>query len=424
MCCFSQLSHLSESLSQIIRVDPFSLFPKEVSLKVLGFLDAISLGKAAQVSRGWRELADDDLLWRRMCGQHIERKCTRCGWGLPLLERRRLRMEEQGKDQDASHEGHSGHGHGHGHGHEHSMLELRPIANPLGPGSGSTSASAVESGMVSTGEARGEKRRGSATQEGEGEGSVDAASSGSALHLAKRRRVDVEECCGSIKRMETSSDSETSDVGPSRPAAQNVQSASTMTTMTGTLSGMTTRSGSTLNLPSPRPARRKPWKHVYCERLVVERNWRKGRPVERILKGHTNGVMCLQVQHNLSTPSYPVLITGSYDKTIKVWNLDTGEVVRTLLGHTRSVRALQFDQAMLVTASSDKTLRIWNWRTGECLRVLEGHTQGVSCLHYDRNTLASGSADRTIKVSRTGQDGSFGVPRLIKAECISVRSGT
>jgi hypothetical protein len=405
MCCFSQLSHLSESLSQIIRVDPFSLFPKEVSLKVLGFLDAISLGKAAQVSRGWRELADDDLLWRRMCGQHIERKCTRCGWGLPLLERRRLRMEEQGKDQlhhqhqhqqSGEHHGqHDGHGH-----HEHSMLELRPIANPLGSGSNSAS------------ELRGEKR----TAAHDPETQEDTGTSNSALVTlpsVKRRRVDAEECSGSMNRMETSSDSEVSEFGsragmvevPSASGRFMVASTSTSKAMavpmTTTLPGMTTRSGSTLSvpLPSPRPARRKPWKHVYCERLMVERNWRKGRPVERILKGHTNGVMCLQVQHNLSTPSYPVLITGSYDKTIKVWNLDTGEVVRTLLGHTRSVRALQFDQAMLVTGSSDKTLRVWNWRTGECLRVLEGHTQGVSCLHYDRNTLASGSADSTIKVS-------------------------
>ena len=398
MCCFSQLSHLSESLSQIIRVDPFSLFPKEVSLKVLGFLDAISLGKAAQVSRGWRELADDDLLWRRMCGQHIERKCTRCGWGLPLLERRRLRMEEQGRGDEVLGSGHGGGGSLHHHHHHHhpghvhhaaqhaahhhreeagsssgqqpSMLDLRPIS-------------------ATTGVSRGEKRR------GEGElGLVEEGSNGS-----KRRRVNAQDgpCQTSGKMItETSSDSEISDIGLDRSVV--------MTTMTPApvSTGLTTRSGSTLAPPAPaqpRATRRKPWKHVYCERLMVERNWRKGRPIERILKGHTNGVMCLQVQHNLSTPSYPVLITGSYDKTVKVWNLDTGEVVRTLVGHTRSVKTLQFDQAMLVTGSADKTLRVWNWRTGECLRVLEGHTKDVMCLHYDRNTLASGSADSTVKVS-------------------------
>ena len=36
-------------------------------------------------------LADDDVVWHRMCEQHIDRKCISCGWGLPLLERKRLR---------------------------------------------------------------------------------------------------------------------------------------------------------------------------------------------------------------------------------------------------------------------------------------------------------------------------------------------
>jgi F-box/WD-40 domain protein MET30 len=43
--------------------------------------------------------------------------------------------------------------------------------------------------------------------------------------------------------------------------------------------------------------------------------------------------MCLQFHQNLSTPSYPVLITGSYDRTVRVWDLDKGEVVRVLQGH-------------------------------------------------------------------------------------------
>jgi len=92
MCCFSQLSLLSSELALAIRIDPFSLFPREVSLKVLGHLDAMSLGRAAQVSRSWKQLADDDLLWRNMCEQHIERKCEKCGWGLPLLSERRRRV--------------------------------------------------------------------------------------------------------------------------------------------------------------------------------------------------------------------------------------------------------------------------------------------------------------------------------------------
>ena len=89
MCCFSQLSSLSEQLNLLIRLDPFSVLPREVALKVLSYLDAISLCRAAQVSRSWRQLADDDVLWRGICEQHIGQKCHKCGWGLPMLERRR-----------------------------------------------------------------------------------------------------------------------------------------------------------------------------------------------------------------------------------------------------------------------------------------------------------------------------------------------
>jgi F-box/WD-40 domain protein MET30 len=59
MCCFSQLSLLAEQLGQLIRIDPFGVLPREVSLKGLAHLDATSLCCAAQVSKQWKALADD-----------------------------------------------------------------------------------------------------------------------------------------------------------------------------------------------------------------------------------------------------------------------------------------------------------------------------------------------------------------------------
>lgn len=149
----------------------------------------------------------------------------------------------------------------------------------------------------------------------------------------------------------------------------------------------------------------RPWKDVYSERLTIERNWRRGRCLVRTLRGHTDGVMCLQFSETLQHPSFPILITGSYDRTIRVWNLETGVEVRCLRGHTRAVRALQFDEAKLITASMDRTIRVWDWRKGECISTLEGHTEGVVCLDFDANLLASGSVDTTVKIwnSCTGE---------------------
>ena len=149
----------------------------------------------------------------------------------------------------------------------------------------------------------------------------------------------------------------------------------------------------------------RPWKDVYSERLAIERNWRRGRCLVRTLRGHTDGVMCLQFSETFSHPPFPILITGSYDRTVRVWNLETGLEVRCLRGHTRAVRTLQFDEAKLITGSMDHTIRVWDWRKGECKRTLEGHTEGVVCLHFDANILASGSADSTVKIwnSCTGE---------------------
>lgn len=342
----SQLSHLSDSLNRIIRIDPFSLLPREVSLKILGFLDAFSLGRAAQVSCTWKALADDDLLWRRMCGQHIDRKCEKCGWGLPLLERRRLKVELNDRSPAAA-MGVGGHDDGHHHGHD-VIQQLMTRSEALGV----NNASHKDPRSVAC---------------------DPAAPTPGPLPKLKRSEPSSPRS-GSwgrekIRRLDPGSDSDEDAAHPPP-------------------SGMLSRD---VRLT-------RPWKSVYCERLVVERNWRKGRCQTKRLAGHTDGVMCLQYHTVLTAPHYPVLITGSYDRTIRIWNLDTGELVRVLKGHLRAVRALQFDQMVLFTGSMDGTVRMWNWRKGECMRVFEGHNDGVVSLNYNGYLLASGSVDSTIIV--------------------------
>lgn len=77
-------------LDEAIRIDFLVALPPELGVKVLTYLDSRALCRAAQVSRAWRRMADDDMVWHRLCEQHIEKRCATCGWGLPLLEKRRL----------------------------------------------------------------------------------------------------------------------------------------------------------------------------------------------------------------------------------------------------------------------------------------------------------------------------------------------
>ena len=90
----------------------------------------------------------------------------------------------------------------------------------------------------------------------------------------------------------------------------------------------------------------RPWKDVYRDRYKVGSNWKYGRCSTKILTGHTNGVMCLQFDDN-------ILATGSYDATIKIWNIETGKEIRTLRGHTMGIRCLQFDDTKLISGSLD-----------------------------------------------------------------------
>lgn len=135
----------------------------------------------------------------------------------------------------------------------------------------------------------------------------------------------------------------------------------------------------------------RPWKEVYKERFKIGLNWKHGNYKMKVLKGHSDGVMCLQIHDTF-------LVTGSYDASIRLWNLDAGILVRTFLGHSAGIRALQFDGNKIVSGSLDKTIKIWNWQTGQCLLTLSNHNAAIVGLDLAASILASGSMDRTIKV--------------------------
>ena len=68
------------------------------------------------------------------------------------------------------------------------------------------------------------------------------------------------------------------------------------------------------------------------------------------------------------------------DKTLKVWDLGTGQVVHTLEGHIGGVSsvAVTADGRLAVSASWDKTLKAWDLGTGQAVLTLEGHSGGVN----------------------------------------------
>src|SRR5204863_7697613 len=87
---------------------------------------------------------------------------------------------------------------------------------------------------------------------------------------------------------------------------------------------------------------------------------------------------------------------------LKIWARETGEMVRTLQGHTARVSgcAISADGRWIVSASWDETLKIWVRETGEMVRTLQGHGDLVSgcAVSADGRWIVSASSDKTLKV--------------------------
>ncbi|XXY21628.1 AAA family ATPase [Sorangium sp. So ce216] len=121
-----------------------------------------------------------------------------------------------------------------------------------------------------------------------------------------------------------------------------------------------------------------------------------GQPL-RTLQGHTAAVVGVAV-----TQDGRFAVSASDDKTLKVWDLATGQLLRTLQGHTAAVVgvAVTQDGRFAVSASDDKTLKVWDLATGQLLRTLQGHTGAVKgvAVTQDGRFAVSASDDKTLKV--------------------------
>jgi len=121
--------------------------------------------------------------------------------------------------------------------------------------------------------------------------------------------------------------------------------------------------------------------------------------------------------------------SGARDKMIKIWDTQSGQMLKNLAGHDNWVRALAFHPSgkYLLSASDDKTIRVWELSTGRCMKTVEAHGHFVQTLAWGRqllsnragegangaeagtsnasseneklvNVVATGSVDQTIKI--------------------------
>jgi WD40 repeat protein len=151
------------------------------------------------------------------------------------------------------------------------------------------------------------------------------------------------------------------------------------------------------------------WKQKFQSRFVINRNWKEGRANVMTLGGHNGTVTCLRFNEQK-------LISGSDDGSLILWKLvsDSNNETRIIQQHHRQIKKLErlnafqghggpvwcvdFQENTVVSGSYDKTIKVWNLRSGSCSSTLRGHDDWVSTVQIKGNMVVSGSWDNSIKI--------------------------
>mmetsp|Transcript_8493 Transcript_8493/g.21440 ORF Transcript_8493/g.21440 Transcript_8493/m.21440 type:complete len:341 (+) Transcript_8493:66-1088(+) len=119
------------------------------------------------------------------------------------------------------------------------------------------------------------------------------------------------------------------------------------------------------------------------------------------LQGHAHFVSDVQVSSDGQ-----FALSGSWDGSLRLWDLSTGETTRRFVGHKKDVLSVAFssDNRQIVSGSRDRTIKLWN-TLGQCKYTIDGegsHSEWVSCVRFSPNTanplIVSAGWDKMVKV--------------------------
>ena len=127
-------------------------------------------------------------------------------------------------------------------------------------------------------------------------------------------------------------------------------------------------------------------------------HWKAGIKEVKTFRGHTQGIWSVAF-----APDGLTLASGGSDRYVRIWDIETGRLLRSLRGHTQEIRQVVYspDGQTLATGSEDRTIRLWNPNTGETSRLLfTRYDHAVCSLSFspDGLMLARGGQNKDIKI--------------------------
>jgi WD40 repeat protein len=126
--------------------------------------------------------------------------------------------------------------------------------------------------------------------------------------------------------------------------------------------------------------------------------WKAGIKELKTFRGHTQGIWSVAF-----APDGLTLASGGSDRYVRIWDIETGRLLRSLRGHTQEIRQVAYspDGRILATGSEDRTIRLWDPNTGETTRLLfTRYDHAVCSLSFspDGLMLARGGQNKDIKI--------------------------
>ncbi|PGH10607.1 hypothetical protein AJ80_07458 [Polytolypa hystricis UAMH7299] len=365
-----------DRLTPILHMDPVLKLPPEITAEIFSYLDPPTLLTASLASKEWRSRILDSRLWRHLY--------IREGWGLNMEEIQafeRQRSENMFLQSRKSRSRNSDTDVG--------EPKLKKRVPPTWIGSRRNSDNSI---MEDSGPPWNEQNQ---VVEADATGNPADAEGDHEMRDAN----DEDHSERPLVHRRSPSSREQQAISHRRDSSM-IDCPSKFTPLTH----IKAQNKSALAMTLPNGATKLNWTYLYKLRRKLEDNWSKGR--------FTN----FQLPH----PSYPSeahrecvyaiqftgkwLVSGSRDKSLRVWNLETRRLRGApLVGHSKSVLCLQFDPSededIIVSGSSDRNIIIWRFSTGEKIHELvHAHHDSVLNLRFDSRFLVTCSKDKLIKV--------------------------